>query len=136
MRIRCIVRLRHLPSQMDDSPNTSIEIDPDVSSLLCKFPGLSPNQSLRLILGIDRNPNHEHSPEQFREHVLRELDKAGGSMRVSDLYASIEKTGMLLAGDYRGAEPHWQNRVRYLAESLRKEGILKRDRSRGFWELE
>ena len=57
-------------------------------------------------------------------------------MRVSDLYARIEKTGMLLAGDYRGAEPHWQNRVRYLAESLRKEGILKRNRNRGFWELE
>lgn len=121
---------------MDDSPNTSIEIDTDVSSFLCKFTGLSPNQSLRLILGIDRNPNHQHSPEQFREHVLRELDKAGGYMRVSDLYARIEKTGMLLAGDYRGAEPHWQNRVRYLAESLRKEGILKRNRNRGFWELE
>lgn len=121
---------------MDHSTNTSIAIDSDVSSFLRKFPGLSPNQALRLILGIDRSPNHEHSPEQFREHVLRELEKAGGSIKVSEMYARIEKTGILLAGDYRGAEPHWQNRIRYLAESLRKEGILKRNGNRGFWELE
>lgn len=120
---------------MDLSTNRKIDIDADVSRLLGKFPELSPNQALRLILGIDRDPVHEHAPEQFREHVLRTLEHAGGSMRVSDLYKQIEGSGILLAGDYRGAEPHWQNRIRYLAESLRKEGVLKKSRSRGLWEL-
>jgi hypothetical protein len=121
---------------MNLSDSKEILVDAQVSAFFDRFLGLSPNQVIRLILGIDRDPRHEHSPGQFRDQVLREITAAGGSIKVTDLYARIEQTGNLLAGDYRGAEPHWQNRVRYLAESLRKEGVLKTSQRRGFWELE
>ncbi|MCX5817411.1 MAG: hypothetical protein NTX75_14430 [Proteobacteria bacterium] len=114
----------------------SIEVDGDVLAFLRRFGHLSPNKTLRLVLGIDRDfANEEHSDKQFLQPVLDILRGAGGRMKVAELYERIETRGILKAGDYRGAEYVWQNRMRYLADSLRREGVLRRDSDRGVWEL-
>jgi len=42
---------------------------------------------------------------------------------------------MLRAGDCRGAETQWKNRIRYMVQALYNEGILKKNSARGIWEL-
>ncbi len=122
--------------QNGDRAMESIEVDAEVLAFIRRFPQLSPNRVLRLALGIgERDPEHEHLAEQFREVVLRVLQTAGGRLELAELYRQVEATGMLGAGDYRGAETHWQNRIRYLADTLRREGVLRRDTERGIWEL-
>src|SRR5262247_201319 len=111
----------------------SIEVDAEVLTFVRRFPQLAPNHVLRLVLGIERNPEYEHSTEQFRDTVLQELQAAGGRLELAKLYERIEASGILGAGDFRGAESHWQNRIRYLARALRHEGILRRDSERGIW---
>lgn len=112
-----------------------IEVDNQVLEFLDRFRDLSPNEVLRLVLGFERRQACEHSDEQFREPILQVLREAGGRIKLDDLYRRIEASGMLCAGDYRGAESCWKNRIRYMAETLRREGIMRRDSDRGVWEL-
>lgn len=86
-------------------------------------------------MDLERDERFETSEDDQRQTILKALYESDGPMEVQDLYSYVKRTKRLKPGDYRGAEPLWQNRIRYSAIKLRKDGLLKSDTPKGHWEI-
>jgi len=79
--------------------------------------------------------------QMLREQITRSLKKLGGSARVSDIIEEMGKQldGKLLPGDleWRDAtnEYAWQNNAKWERFKMIKDGLLRSDSPRGFWQL-
>ncbi len=105
---------------------------------------------LRKRIGRDDQPsttkrNFSNSPKTsmdvLREHILIALKKLGGSARLKDVLEVISKQleGKFLPGDFEWRnsthEYAWQNNTKWARFRMVKEGILRSDSPRGYWEI-
>lgn len=75
---------------------------------------------------------------QYRRLILEALYELGGSGRVSDVLASVEKKVTLTQRDkesLRSGDVRWQNSCQWERFVLVQQGLLKSDSPRGLWEL-
>ncbi|MFW6116702.1 MAG: winged helix-turn-helix domain-containing protein [bacterium] len=84
----------------------------------------------------------QKTPQQaYHRPVLEALQELGGSGRVHDVLALVEKKvrGLLGSIDYEklpsGSSVRWQNTAQWARLDLVKEGLLKSDSPPGVWEL-
>ena len=115
----------------------------------------SPNDVLRRLLGLDTKPGASAPPTtrrpkypvgavtrrpQFRAPILRALVALGGRGAASDVLAGVEADNelpltpldkqLLPTGDLR-----WRKQANFERWRMVRDGLLKDDSPRGFWEL-
>lgn len=87
-----------------------------------------------------RTRGQKTSYEVLREMIIKVLKKNGGNAHISDVMNDLEKqlAGKLLPKDLekrKNGQLVWQNNVQWERHRMTKEGILKSNSRRGYWEL-
>ncbi len=132
----------------------TIRVDDDVWKKLQKLASAfedTPNTVLRRVFklnrqrngsnGTPRAPRGEKTPEgAFRQPILDALYEAGGSAKAADVLKRVEATmgSKLNAIDRQTLTTgalRWRNTAQWERNNLVEEGLLKKNSSRGMWEL-
>lgn len=77
----------------------------------------------------------------LRKHIIKALKKFGGRVKVADVIEEMGRQleGKLLPGDFEWRESTrdyaWQNNAKWERYSMTKDGTLRSDSQRGYWEL-
>ena len=88
-----------------------------------------------------RKKQPKTSQEVLRRYLLVALNELGGSARCNDVKSRMREllAGQFLPGDIvkrATGEIVWENNTHWERNALVKEGILRSDSRRGYWELE
>lgn len=110
-------------------------------------------QDLKERIGRNGHPTDNKKPRRkrsrspktgkdvLREHILRALKKLGGSAHVTEVLDEIGRQleGKLLPGDLEWRETAnecaWRNNARWERHQMIKDGLLRSDSPRGYWQL-
>jgi hypothetical protein len=88
-----------------------------------------------------RSGNQETTPMSvLRDYILQSLNDLGGSAQCNEVLdrISVMLEGRFLPGDlepHGNSGPTWRNRAQWERLKMVKEGILRSDSERGYWEL-